>query len=73
MKELEELTREIREKLPRLTILECGQEIKALIDDPLSLIEKGQSYIIGYEDCNIYAGHSIEIGDMCIILEMILK
>jgi hypothetical protein len=59
MKALEELTADIREKLPRLKIIESGQEIKALINDSSRLIEKGEKFIIGKDDCYVYAGKAI--------------
>lgn len=52
MKELEELTREIREKLPRLKELSDGTIIKSLFDDKRNFITKDTFYQIGYsEDC----------------------
>ncbi|MDR3026031.1 hypothetical protein [Chryseobacterium sp.] len=65
MKELEELTREIREKLPRLKELSEGQTIKSLIDDPSNDICKDSFYTVGYHEdysCNIYTKSSVEIG-----------
>lgn len=65
MKALEELTADIREKLPRLNELSEGQILKSLIDDLANDICKDSFYTVGYQEdysCNIYAGHSIEIG-----------
>lgn len=52
MKELEELTREIREKLPRLKELSDGTIVKSLFNDKRNFITKDAFYQIGYsEDC----------------------
>lgn len=64
MKELEELTREIREKLPRLMELSEGQKFKSLIADPANDICKDSYYTVGYHEdysCKIENEH-IEIG-----------
>ncbi|MHA7823669.1 hypothetical protein ACVVIH_12975 [Chryseobacterium arthrosphaerae] len=64
MKELEELTREIREKLPRLMELSEGQNLKSLIADPANDICKDSYYTVGYHEdyyCKIENEH-IEIG-----------
>lgn len=64
MKELEELTREIREKLPRLMELSEGQTLKSLIADPANDICKDSYYTVGYHEdysCKIENEH-IEIG-----------
>lgn len=62
MKALEELTQDIREKLPRLMELENGQIIRSLISDPSCLIEEGEIFVIGKEDCTKLNENSIEIG-----------
>lgn len=64
MKELEELTRDIREKIPRLMELSEGQTLKSLIAHPANDICKDSYYTVGYHEdysCKIENEH-IEIG-----------
>lgn len=64
MKELEELTADIREKLPRLMELSEGQTLKSLIADPANDICKDSYYTVGYHEdysCKVENEH-VEIG-----------
>ena len=65
MNQLEQLTADIREKLPRLKELEEGQVLKSLINDQSNDMCKNSFFIVGYNEdysCNIYTKSSIEIG-----------
>lgn len=63
MKELEELTLEIREKLPRLMELTEGQNLESLINDSSVLIVKGEIFTIGKFDCFLSEkDNEIEVG-----------
>jgi len=68
MKELEELTAEIRKKLPRLMELESGQIIRSLIEDTSCIIDEGELFTVGKGDCTKFNENSIEIGGYIYII-----
>ena len=61
MKKLEELTREIREKLPRLMELEKGQKIVFLVADVPNSIYTGDIEIIG-ETATLLTNGDLDVG-----------
>lgn len=68
MKALEELTREIRERLPRLMELSDGQRILALINDHSNDIYEGAVEIIGV-GAIIKENREIEIGGYSYLID----